>query len=105
MPRDEFGMPLPDHESEIPWNVGEEVCKHGRLIRAKNGSPVAQTILPDVDPQFIVFAANNIRECREIVRRMIEWHRGPIDKHVSLCDIVADAEKLWSKMQKESGDE
>ena len=50
-------------------------------------------------------AVNYFDECSDIVRRLVEWHCGPLDKHVSLCDIVKDSEKLWAKMQKGAGDE
>lgn len=97
--KDEHGMPLPDAGSWLPWsNEGDEIL-------SENETNVTALMYHD-DADFIVHAANHIIACREIVRRLIEWHFGPLDKHVSLCDIVADAKKLWAKMQKEAkGDE
>ena len=46
-------------------------------------------------------AVNYFDECADIVRRLVEWHLGPISKHVSLMDITDDAARLWAKMQEE----
>lgn len=99
MARDEHGMPLPG--SDLPWRqCGTfEIMSGNEIYVSELG-----VSLGDLDVPFIVHAANNIIPAREIVRRLIEWHCGPIDKHVSLCDIVSDAEKLWAKMQSEVRD-
>ena len=94
MSRDEFGMPLPDRRL-LPLSLNED----GEVVD-RDGDEVELWC----DRNFFIHAANNIIPAREIVRRLIEWHCGPIDKHVSLCDIVSDAEKLWAKMQSEVSD-
>jgi len=108
MSRDEFGMPVPDVTSHLPWEkqVGERLGSEAWLIVDANGMPIHENIgiIMEEDADFISHAANNIIPARDIVRRLIEWHCGPIDKHVSLCDIVSDAEKLWAKMQSEVSD-
>ena len=105
MSRDGYGMPVPDGGSPLPWSANErrDERTNGRRVDDYDGVRVAG-VWDDDDRWFILHAANNIIPAREIVRRLIEWHCGPIDKHVSLCDIVSDAEKLWAKMQSEVSD-
>lgn len=104
MSRDEFGMPLPDVTSHLPWEkqVGERLGSEAWLIVDANGMPIHENIgiIMEEDADFISHAANNIIPARDIVRRLAT------SKSVSdLLEIAADAEKLWSKMQREACDE
>ena len=90
MARDEFGMPLPGEDGTLPWSeiygVVED-CDGYEICQAGKNSP------------FITHAANNIIECREIVRELAKYKS--VD---DLLKIVVDAQKLWSKMQEEQSD-
>jgi len=72
------------------------------LIVDANGMPIHENIgiIMEEDADFISHAANNIIPARDIVRRLAT------SKSVSdLMEIAVDAEKLWSKMQREACDE
>ena len=104
MARDEFGMPVPDVTSHLPWEkqVGERLGSEAWLIVDANGMPIHENIgiIMEEDADFISHAANNIIPARDIVRRLAT------SKSVSdLMEIAVDAEKLWSKMQREACDE
>jgi len=104
MSRDEFGMPVPDVTSHLPWEkqVGERLGSEAWLIVDANGMPIHENIgiIMEEDADFISHAANNIIPARDIVRRLAT------SKSVSdLMEIAVDAEKLWSKMQREACDE
>jgi hypothetical protein len=107
MARDEFGMPLPDVTSHLPWEkqVGERLGSEAWLIVDANGMPIHENIgiIMEEDADFISHAANNIIPARDIVRRLAEWSKS--DSMDDFIPVIRDAEKLWEKMQKEAGDE
>jgi hypothetical protein len=97
---DEHKMPLPSKNRPLPWIVSDYFN-----VQDNSSRLVVYECATTADADFIVHAANYIIPCREIVRRLLEWHNGPIDKHVSLYDIANDAEKLWAKMREDQVDE
>ena len=99
MASDEHGMPVPDQSSPLPW---ERFDSYG--IVDANGDEVVcvvrKAFIATADCKFAVHAANNIIECRDIVRRLAE--PGAVEIRVVVEQIAADAARLWAKMKAES---
>jgi hypothetical protein len=87
--RRENGVAVPDHESPLPWmyEIG--------MIRASDGSPICDGMLPE-DRQYVIHSANYHARLAEIVRRLAEID----DQEWIINRLVRDAAALWLEMQK-----
>lgn len=91
MSLDEHGMPMPD-ERLLPIAVGE----YGEVVD-RDGEEIEFW----VDPVFFAHAANNIVECRDIVRRLAEKYAKAVAHGTLVTPEMRDASKLWIKMRRE----
>jgi len=102
MKRDANGVAVPDEESPLPWmyEIG--------MLRASDGSPVCEGMLPE-DNQFVIHAANYHARLADILRRSVEifdlLKTGPLSTFLEKDQALReDASALWDEM-KGGGDE
>ena len=103
MANDEHGMPVPSEDRPLPWDF----CDNRDSWKERDGLDLREFWAELDDAEFAKHAANNIIECREIVRRLAEHYKTEPsetfcgNKLYRICD---DAARLWAKMQREVGD-
>lgn len=98
MANDEHGLPVPCDENPLPWRLCGlfEIMSSNETYVSELGES-----LGDIDAEFIVHAANNIVEAREIVRRLAEPQALSLNE---MEVIIQDAARIWAKMQEEVSD-
>jgi hypothetical protein len=79
------------------------------MIRASDGSPVCDGMLPE-DRQYVIHAANYHARLCDIVRRLAELETGvvelePREVWQTIDDVAKQSAKLWAEMQQEGGGE
>jgi hypothetical protein len=101
MRTNDVGIAVPHEDSPIPWKPDGQ----DEWARVLCGKGTSQTMVCEPyflrDAQFISVAANYHERMSDLVRRLLDWHHGPLEKHVSLCDICNDAAALWAEYREE----
>jgi len=104
---DEHGMPVPIYAHGPFKMIPNEGLSYQEMYLIVDGEnnvicPISE---PDVG-EFFAHAANNIVECRDLVRRLAEKYARAVAYGTIVTPEMSDASKLWTKMQREAkGDE
>lgn len=98
MATDEHGLPVPSEERPLPWDF----CDNRGSWQEREGLDTREFWAERDDAEFARHAANNIVECRDIVRRLAEKYAKAVAYGTIVTPEMADASRLWAKMKREA---
>lgn len=102
MATDEHGLPMPHNESPLPWSSSGN--DEWAWVKTETGKGNYETGVCEPyfrsDADFIAHAANNIVECRDIVRRLAKWAKSDLMDDID--DIIDDAVRTLDRMKREA---